>query len=96
MHKDGVKTDLDLTVNVISEADNDTFIGQYINFCNAFDKIKADKNLTTKEIIDKTVDYCIKQGILVNYLKRKESEVKDMMAHLIDQQEWIDYSTVRQ
>ncbi len=82
--------DIDLKVKVLSIADKSNILGQYISFCHIFREQKRlyeDK----EEAINKTIEICLNEQILKDYLNKRKYEVRDMMAHLITREDWEEY-----
>ena len=76
---------LDLSVNVITMPNKNTLNGQYIAFCKVYDKQRK----IYKEKLDcirTTLEICIKDGYLREFLKQHEQEVVTMLSSLFDEQ----------
>ncbi|MCF0245204.1 MAG: Rpn family recombination-promoting nuclease/putative transposase, partial [Ileibacterium sp.] len=78
---------LDLRIQVLSEAHGTGIVSQYIEFC----KIQVEcfkKYCTNAETAIKTVfKKCIEKGVLVDFLKKEEQEMEEIMSYLFNEEE---------
>ena len=80
----GGKSCVDVKVRVLNKVDT-SISGQYIGFCKVFNeqrKIYEDGIKSAKV----TYRICIEKGYLVDFMKKHESEVIDMMSELFDEE----------
>ena len=76
---------IDIVVKVLRIPDKDTLYGQYIAFSKVYDgqrKIHKEKI----ECIKNTLDICIKEGYLREFLEQHKQEVVTMLSSLFDEQ----------
>lgn len=74
---------VDLQVKIIKKSGTDSIIGQYISFCKVYnDQFKIYGN--SIEAAKETIKYCIKHGILKDYLMKHSKEVITMMAEIFN------------
>lgn len=76
---------IDIVVKVLRIPDKDTLYGQYIAFSKVYDgqrKIHKEKI----ECIKNTLDICIKEGYLREFLEQHTQEVVTMLSSLFDEQ----------
>ena len=76
---------LELKINVITSKNaRNNILKEYIEFCQRYDKYRKGSR-TKEEVLNalkKTIDYCIANDILKEYLKSKEKEVEELMITL--------------
>lgn len=90
LYADSTNPSLELSVNILSEKQEKTsIIGQYIRFCKFFDENK--KGAKTKEEIfsslRKTIDFCIENNILTDFLIRHRKEAMDFMISIFTEEQ---------
>lgn len=75
----GEESSLELKINVITSQNvQKSILKEYIEFCQKYDKYRKGSK-TKEEVLNalkKTVDYCIANDILKEYLKSREKEVE--------------------
>ncbi len=76
--------DAELKVHVLSDKGTNSIIDQYARFCKIADE-QRKKYGRTHNAIEKTIQICIEQGILVPFLESRKKEVHDIMSLLFDQ-----------
>lgn len=81
----GEESSLELKINVITSKNvQKSILKEYIEFCQKYDKYRKGSK-TKEEVLNalkKTVDYCIANDILKEYLKSREKEVEEIMITL--------------
>ncbi len=76
--------DAELKVHVLRDKGTNSIIDQYVRFCKIAD-VQRKKYGRTNKAIEKTIQICIEQGILVPFLESRQKEVHDIMSLLFDQ-----------
>ena len=89
-----VKTDdimLELRMKIISKGDAPkSIVDEYIRFCQIYDENRKDINSENIEVLRKTINYCIENDILKEYLIVERMEVEKIMMQLFTQKQAID------
>ena len=89
-----VKTDdimLELRMKIISKGDAPkSIVDEYIRFCQIYDENRKDINSENIEVLRKTINYCIENDILKEYLTVERMEVEKIMMQLFTQKQAID------
>mgnify|MGYP000991031307 CR=1 FL=1 len=81
---------IDTTINIIyKEASDNGIIYEYIRFTEVY-KEQLDIYQDTKVSVEKTVDICIKEGILKDYLSKRKVEVIDLLITLYDNDKLLE------
>ena len=74
---------IEVKVKMIYNYNNDNVVGQYIKFCKIFDEqmhlFPQDKRIAIK----RTLEICLEKKVLVDFLKKNESEVNTIMKDFI-------------
>ncbi|MCQ2585352.1 MAG: hypothetical protein MJ185_07170 [Treponema sp.] len=82
-NQDGIDSPLELKVKMIYNSDVKNIVGQYIEFCKIFDRQlklhKKDKMLA----IQKTLELCREQELLMDFISTHEPEVNTLMEDFI-------------
>ena len=79
----GKKTDLDVTVHVLTDGKKNDIIYQYVAFTKVLDD-QIQIHGRTKEAILETIETCKDRDLLKQYLTDHEKEVRDIMVTLFD------------
>lgn len=85
----GEEAGIEIRLNVLSKPDASNIIGQYIRFCKVFDE-QRKKYGYTPEAIQNTIRICKDENVLKEFLESKESEVRDIMMNLWDQERALE------
>ncbi len=89
---DSKDMDVSLRVGIISEEKHANILGQYIEFSRLFkEKLREYGKQEKVEAIIDTIDIAVEKDILRDYLLKNKSEVMKMMAHLITQEEYLEF-----
>ena len=80
----GQKCGVEAKVKVIYHSKHGDIIYQYIMFCKILDE-QIKKHGYSKMAIQETIRICSSKKILQEYLRRKESEIMNIMSALFDQ-----------
>lgn len=72
-------SDLSVKVQIISQAPQDTLLGQYLSFCKASMETMQKHDGLTDEAFRDLMEYCRKNDILVHYLDTHEAKVKEIL-----------------
>ena len=78
--------DVELTARVLADDGTGSIIDQYVQFCKVLDEQRM-KYGYTQDAINETIRICREREILVDFLKLREKEVKDIMFTLFNQEE---------
>ena len=82
-YPDGIDSPLELKVKMIYNSDVENIVGQYIEFCKIFDRqLKLHQNDKILAI-QKTLELCREQGLLLDFISKHESEVNTLMEDFI-------------
>ena len=82
-YPDGIDLPLELKVKMIYNSDVENIVGQYIEFCKIFDRqLKLHQNDKILAI-QKTLELCREQGLLLDFISKHESEVNTLMEDFI-------------
>lgn len=81
----GNKT-VSLRIKVIRNADRNTIIGQYIEFCRISDEERGKNKDDRAAAIDNTIRRCKQEGILYDFICSHETEVRRMIGDIFDQE----------
>ena len=81
---------IDLVVKVITVKNSSSILKEYIDFTKVLDKNNKKYNYT-KESINETIDDCIKNNILKDYLSEYKKEVYNIMTSIYDHQKIATY-----
>lgn len=81
---------IDLVVKVITVKNSSSILKEYIDFTRVLDK-NNKKYKYTKESINETIDDCIKNNILKDYLNEYKKEVYNIMTSIYDHQKIATY-----
>ena len=76
---------IEAKIKVIYEDESDSITNQYICFCKVFDDC-IKKYGRTQEAVKETFRICADKNLLKEYLKTRETEVRDIMFTLFDQE----------
>ncbi len=76
---------IDAEVKVIYEDDSKKITSQYIGFCKVLDDC-VKKYGRTQKAIEETLRICYDRNLLTEYLKKRETEVRDIMFTLFNQE----------
>ena len=80
------KSTLDLTIKVIVHNEEKNIVQEYISFCRIFNEQVKLYGYTVKAI-EETIQICLKENILLDYLSERKSEVQTIMETLFSQEE---------
>lgn len=80
---------IEVTVKVLKNDGTRSIIDQYIDFCKV---INAQIKLHgyTEEALTKTIEICLREGILAPFIKTRQKEVIDIMTILFDQEKIME------
>ena len=76
---------IDAKVKIIYEDESGSITSQYIGFCKVLDDC-VKKYGRTQKAIEETFRICYDKNLLTEYLKTRETEVRDIMFTLFDQE----------
>lgn len=78
------KGSLEIVIHVLRGSDG--IVGQYVEFTRLADEVKADEGLDAHEKAAELVQRCIDNGILSEYMRQRQREVRGIMFTLFDQE----------
>lgn len=82
----GADIDIEIKATVITESEKGNVLDQYIEFAHTFDRNRETFG-RVREAARATVEYCLENGILVDYIKEKGiEEVIGLMEFIFDQE----------
>ena len=76
---------IDAEIKIIYEDESNKITSQYIGFCKVLDDC-VTKYGRTQKAIEETFRICYDKNLLTEYLKTRETEVRDIMFTLFDQE----------
>lgn len=83
----------DLKAKVIfADDDRKDIIGQYITFCTILRQKQEEYNGDKQKAVQETIKFCIKNGILEEYLSLHQKEVEEYMFALLREEEQKTYA----
>ena len=85
MVENDIVSDIDMKVRVICTGDKSNILGQYILFTQIFTRQKNECN-NVEEAIKNTIEICMNEEILKEYLSIKKTEVQDMVNEYMKQE----------
>ena len=85
MVENDIVSDIDMKVRVICTGDKSNILGQYILFSQIFSRQKNECN-NIEEAIKNTIEICMNEEILKEYLSIKKTEVQDMVNEYMKQE----------
>ena len=81
---------IDLKVKAIFKANKNDIIGQYITFCHVLnDQEKVYGR--TREAAESTINICLQENVLKDYMEEHRKEVMDIMITLFDQETAVEF-----
>lgn len=82
----GAASALELTVRVLRR-DAPGVVGEYVAFAGIVGEVRADAGVARADKAREVVRRCVERGILKAYMRRRRTEVEDIMFALFDQEE---------
>ena len=79
----GDNSSVDIKAKIIYGDEPDTILSEYVAFTRTYKKYKALLG-QTREAVEATIDDCIENNILSDYLTERRKEVMDIMTALFD------------
>ena len=85
MVESNIVSDIDMKVRVVCTGNKNNILGQYILFTQIFSRQKKECN-NVEEAIKNTIEICMNEEILKEYLSIKKTEVQDMVNEYMKQE----------
>ena len=85
MVESNIVSDIDMKVRVLCTGNKNNILGQYILFTQIFSRQKNECN-NIEEAIKNTIEICMNEEILKEYLSIKKTEVQDMVNEYMKQE----------
>ena len=85
MVESNIVSDIDMKVRVLCTGNKNNILGQYILFTQIFSRQKKECN-NIEEAIKKTIEICMDEEILKEYLAIKKTEVQEMVNEYMKQE----------
>lgn len=79
------KSDITVTVHVLQANGTGDIVDQYVRFCKISDE-QRKKYGYTREAIQQTIDLCVQENVLAEFLASRKEEVLQIMTQLFDQE----------
>ena len=76
---------INLGVKVVRKSGKGDILDQYVRFCEISYEMR-EKYGDTRKAIEATIDKCLREGILVEFLNSRREEVMDIMTTLYDEE----------
>lgn len=76
---------IEIEVRTIRKTGNGDILDQYVHFCEISDGMR-EKYGPTIEAVRNTIDRCMEDGILVDFLSSRRTEVEENMKHMFDEE----------
>ena len=76
---------INLGVKVVRKSGKGDILDQYVRFCEISYEMR-EKYGDTRKAIEATIDKCLQEGILVEFLNSRREEVMDIMTTLYDEE----------
>lgn len=92
------KGSAEVEVKVLRSRGDGNIVDQYIRFCEISDSRRKQYGYTL-QAVEETLRQCVEEGILMPFLASRESEVRDIMMTLFDQEQITrihEYNLVRE
>ena len=89
---------VEVEVKVLRSRGDGNIVDQYIRFCEISDSQRKQYGYTL-QAVEETLRQCVEEGILMPFLASRESEVRDIMMTLFDQEQITrihEYNLVRE
>ena len=89
---------VEVEVKVLRSKGDGNIVDQYIRFCEISDSQRKQYGYTL-QAVEETLRQCVEEGILMPFLASRESEVRDIMMTLFDQEQITrihEYNLVRE
>ena len=76
---------VEIEVRIIRKTGKGDILDQYVRFCEISDKIREEYGPTI-EAVRKTIELCIAQGVLAEFISSRRTEVETNMWHMFDEE----------